>query len=61
VQAFEKDRKVDVEEKKGVWVRGKLQEMTGKCSKLSSKWKNEKSYLDNVSEWGDMTIRGLLF
>ena len=59
--AFEKDRKVDVEEKKGVWVREKFQEMTGTFSKLSSKWKKEKSYLDNVSEWGDMTIRGLLF
>jgi hypothetical protein len=37
VHAFEKDRKVDVEGEKGVWVRGKFQEMTGKFSKLSSK------------------------
>jgi hypothetical protein len=47
---------VDVEGKKGVWVRGKFQEMTGKFSKLSSKWKKEKSYLDNVSEIQPMQV-----
>jgi hypothetical protein len=35
--AFEKNRKVDVEGKNGVWVRQKFQEMTGTFSKLSSK------------------------